>query len=198
MKRNLGPTTVTKKNEEEYYLDQYKILHKHPHKFAGDQTPHHRKEIGELVRSTGAQTLLDFGCGKGWQYKSAKIHEDWGVEMPTLYDPAVPQYKALPDGPFDGVICTDVLEHVPESAIQKTMTDILTRSTKFAFLTISIVPALTILPNGLNAHCTVKHPKWWNAQISQIWQKIPVGVKIAMVFKQGRNVVATYNHNKNR
>ena len=35
--------------------------------------------------------------------------------MPSLYDPAIPEYEVLPEGKFDGVMSFDVLEHIAYS-----------------------------------------------------------------------------------
>ena len=81
--------------------------------------------------------------------------------MPSLYDPAVPEYENLPDGPFHGIFSTDVLEHIPEHQIPETIKEITFRAERFVFLAICTRPAIAILPNGDNAHCTLKPIEWW-------------------------------------
>jgi hypothetical protein len=75
----------------------------------------------------------DFGCGKGLQYTKFKYHEELGV-MPTLYDPGVPEYDTLPEGIFDGVYSTDVMEHIPKEQIPETFETIFEKAEKFVFL----------------------------------------------------------------
>ena len=66
--------------------------------------------------ASGAKTLLDYGAGQGWQYTEECYHVLWNI-MPTLYDPAVAAFHVKPSQRFDGVICTDVLEHIPEAEL---------------------------------------------------------------------------------
>ena len=53
----------------------------------------------------------------------------------------VPEFETLPDGPFDGIISTDVLEHIPEEQIPETINMITKRADKFVFLAIATSPA---------------------------------------------------------
>ena len=100
------------------WIDQYKQYHANENtNYPGNNLKPQLHHIKELVLDTKSETLLDYGCGKGLQYSKWNHHEDLGV-MPTLYDPAVPEYENLPDGPFHGVFSTDVLEAVLHSGIQ--------------------------------------------------------------------------------
>jgi hypothetical protein len=83
----------------------------------------------------------------------------------SFYDPGVPEYETLPTGEFDGVICTDVLEHIPEGLLPETFETIFSKARHFVFLVIDCGLAVKKLPNGENAHCTVKLPSWWNSQL---------------------------------
>lgn len=156
-------------SEETKYIEMYRILHKkNPKKFRGVSTEKHINEIKDLIKKTKTKTLLDFGCGKGLQYKKNKIHEKWGGIMPTLYDPGWPDHDKKPDGMWDGVICIDVLEHIPENSIENVLTNIIKRATKFVFLNVSTRPAGVILPNGENAHCTIQEHHWWEDKIYKV------------------------------
>lgn len=141
--------------------------------FPGDQLPHYLHPIKEMIVTTGARTLLDYGCGKGQQYKMGPLKDQngrfmakdvqdfWGVENIRLYDPGVPQYDAYPSEEFDGVISTDVLEHIPRDDVFWVVEEMVSRARKFIFANIACYPALALLPNGMNAHVTVEHPRWW-------------------------------------
>lgn len=146
-------------------IDQYKKFHSMDDgHYWGDMLRYNAHHIGRLVEETESKTLLDFGCGKGKQYLVEEEHKSWGI-MPHLYDPGVEEFSVLPNDVFDGVISTDVMEHIPEENIQDSLKEIFERAEKFVFLAISTRPAKTILPNGDNAHCTVKPIEWWHEQV---------------------------------
>ena len=143
------------------WIEQYKQYHADQNtNYPGNNLKPQLHHILDLIQDMKPETLLDFGCGKGLQYSEWKHHEDMGI-MPSLYDPAVPEYEELPDGPFDGIISTDVMEHIPEEQIPETFDAITRRAEKFVFLAIATSPAIAILPNGDNAHCTLKPVEWW-------------------------------------
>ena len=77
----------------------------------------------------------------------------------------MPEFSAKPDRRFDLVISTDVLEHIPEESIDKILKDIFNYSDQWVFLTICTREAREILPNGMNAHATVKPEEWWNDKL---------------------------------
>ena len=126
------------------------------------KTDHER--VAKLIKVN--TKLLDYGCGK------AEVYEinDWHWPKPTLYDPAIPEYEKLPDGPFDGVISTDVMEHIPKEQLPEVVIQIFSRAKKFVYLGIATAPSKTILSNGENAHCTVEPIEFW---VSMIEKHVP-------------------------
>jgi hypothetical protein len=146
----------------------YRWMHLSGGMFVGHSLEPHAARIGELMRSIHAHSALDYGCGKGKQYHTMRMHEQhgWGL-MPTLYDPGVRTLARLPDGPFDAVICTDVMEHIPIPLLEDNLRRIFDRATRLVYLSISTRPAAKTLPNGENAHCTVQSALWWMDVISR-------------------------------
>jgi hypothetical protein len=122
--------------------------------------------IADLVRKTEAKRLLDYGSGKGYQYLRDRVHERWGGILPHCYDVGVRQLCARPEGPFDGVICTDVLEHIRETDVNFIISDILSMLRKdrlsFAYFNISCNVSGREIFQGVSAHLTVKPPDWWD------------------------------------
>lgn len=144
-------------------VQQYVELHKAGH-FAGLSVLGHKEKIKALILSTGAKTLLDYGSGKGRQYSEHGLHHYWGI-LPDMYDPAVPGLDAEPSGIYDGVICSDVLEHLEEHEIQPFMDRVYSHAGKFLFLTVCCRPAKKTLPDGRNCHLTVRPVDWWREQV---------------------------------
>ena len=143
-------------------IDQYKEMHKDENLYAGSTINLHGTSIGQLIQETKSKTMLDFGCGKAIQYvkENAQNEYFYGI-MPSLYDPAVTKYSELPKGEFDGVICTDVLEHIEEHDLDATIKEIFSKATKFVYLGICNIPADSFLPDGRNSHVTLKSFNWW-------------------------------------
>lgn len=130
------------------------------------------ERIKRLVKATGAATLLDYGSGKAKQYDVSPVTvpgagefdsliDYWELDEVTFYDPAYPPYSTRPQGRFDGVISTDVLEHCPEEDMEWIIGELFSLAEKFVFATVACHPARKRLPNGENAHCTIREPQWW-------------------------------------
>lgn len=174
-------------------LEQYQLLHTQgdlrsglspENTFPGQSLPPQAPNIRRLIVETQARTLLDYGCGKGLQYHPYRIADPnvgefpdiksyWGLTDVRCYDPGYPPFSELPSGPFDGVICTDVLEHCPEEDVPWIVGELFAFATRFVYANVACFPARKRLPSGGNAHCTVKTPRWWEELIAPIARRKP-------------------------
>lgn len=119
----------------------------------------HLGPVLQLIQRVNAKTLLDFGCGRS---KLSKALRDYGSEVKcTDYDPGRPKKATLPFEAFDIVTCTDVMEHVEPEHVDGVLNAIAQRTSKAAYFVIDTVPALRTLPDGRNAHLTVRDAQWW-------------------------------------
>jgi hypothetical protein len=145
--------------------------------FPGISLLPHVGRIKGLIDATGARSILDYGSGKGLQYRPQRIviggkhvadgvAEYWDVDEVRCYDPGYPAHRDLPSEKFDGVISTDVLEHCPEEDLEWILDEILGFATRFVFLNVACFPARKSLPNGENAHITVYPPQWWRERVA--------------------------------
>lgn len=158
----------------EMHFEGEKFLGIPPEKtFPGQSLPPHAGRIKGYIDKYGAKTLLDYGCGKGVQYKPTQVNvndgrvfnsipEFWGVTV-ALYDPAYTPYSELPAGKYEAVISTDVLEHCPEDDVDWIVEEIFGYATKFVYANVACYPASKRLPNGENAHTTIKPLEYWQA-----------------------------------
>jgi len=146
--------------------------------FAGRNLLAHLPRVKALVDATGARSILDYGAGKGLLYRATdlrlpsgetidSVRDYWGIADIRCYDPGVPRFAATPSGPADGVLCTDVLEHVPEEDIPWLLGELFRLATRFVYANIASYPAEKTLPNGWNAHVTVRPPAWWAERIEK-------------------------------
>lgn len=152
--------------------------------FPGQSLPPQAGRIKRLIDATGAKALLDYGSGKGQQYQPMRIdlpdgsHHDsiqsfWGVTDIHCYDPAYLPFSTLPEERFDGVVSTDVLEHCPEDDIPWIIDEIFSFATHFVFANVACYPAKKRLPNGENAHCTIRPPEWWRDIVESVAARHP-------------------------
>jgi hypothetical protein len=152
----------------EDYAAIYREMHAFgPDRFAGHSIKPHVRDIAALVSHTRARSLLDYGSGKGAQYREAEVQSAWGGLVPHCYDVGVPEFAKRPTGQFDGVICTDVLEHIAEADLEEVLDDIFSFARKFVFFSVATRLAGKTLPDGRNAHLTVRKALWWKILINR-------------------------------
>lgn len=150
-------------------LEQAKLFHEANEKnWAGEALAEYKHEINKIINEKNIKSILDYGCGKAifqkYLFKNLNV---------TNYDPAVKKFSNRPQGKFNLVICIDVMEHVEESKIEEVLEDVFNFG-EYIFLTITCYPALQVLPNGKNAHYTVKEPIWWEEKLKKYLGKYTV------------------------
>jgi hypothetical protein len=147
--------------------------------FPGKSLYPHRADVKSMIARTGAVTILDYGSGKGRQYDPQIIRDEtgaiwpgmadyWDVDEVVCYDPCYQPFSELPQGQFDGVISTDVLEHCPQEDLPWIVEEIFGYASRFVFASVACYPARKRLPNGENAHCAILPVTWWSALVNRI------------------------------
>jgi len=150
---------------DEYYKKEYEALHANGW-FNGKSCLLHKKGMYKTVKETNSQTLLDYGSGKGHQYSVHNLDKYWGVVV-DCYDPYVKEFSILPNKKYDGVVCTDVLEHIPEDKLDDLISTIFSKATKFVYFCVCTRAALKKFSDGSNVHVTIKTPEYWQEKISK-------------------------------
>lgn len=113
-------------------------------------------QLLQLARSSGATTMLDYGCGKG---TLAPVLRANGLEC-AEYDPAI-EGKDTPPEPAQIVYCGDVAEHVEPEYIDAFLDDLLRVTAGALVLTVATRPAAKTLADGRNAHISNYPLEWW-------------------------------------
>lgn len=150
--------------------------------FHGLSILQHAKQIGKLAREVNAKTMLDFGCGRGDAYRTPhKIYHQWGFSRQnvTLYDPAFKRDSGLPLGGFDLVICSDVLEHIPEEEVDGFIARLFGHANRSVWASVCCRPAKKTFPDGTNLHVTVKPFAWWDEKFQK--QSEHEGIRYTLV-----------------
>ena len=144
--------------------------------FSGKSLMPQVHRIRKLIDRAGARNVLDYGSGKGRQYDAMRFEgpdgttydgviDYWGVDYVHCYDPGYERYSKLPEGHFDAVVSTDVLEHCPEEDVPWVLQEMFNYAERCVYANIACYPARKHLPNGENAHCTIKPIDWWHERI---------------------------------
>lgn len=129
-------------------------------------------EVSYVIDYLKPQSILDYGCGKGTLINAIKRkYPDIDVYG---YDPAIPGKDVLPQiDRVDLVINTDVLEHIPVDELEDALINIRGLSNN-VFFNFYHALADTVLPDGTNAHCTVKSKYWYHNLLLKYFQHVTV------------------------
>jgi hypothetical protein len=139
---------------------------RNPSRLAEEAT---RRELVRLGLAGRPRTALDVGCGEGWL-----VHElqalgvtAWGVDLspdlghvsqvPGCCASARADALPCPDGSVDLVACVDVLQHIPEARLGRTLRE-LARVGRDLLLAID-----THSPHR-EGHRTLHDADWWQAR----------------------------------
>lgn len=127
------------------------------------------KNIGAIknfISDNRPASVLDFGCAHGDLITQLKS------EFPAIefhgYDPGVEKFNIFPRSKYDCVISNDVIEHIEPNFLDQTLNSIDQLFTNQCWLIIACYPARKMLPDGRNAHLTIKDPDWWTKKICEM------------------------------
>jgi len=156
-------------------IEQYRSLHEQDNEF-GTSSKSKFLEVRyilskiDLGSGNGPVDIIDFGCGKGalvdLLIRCGGLPDCYRFHK---YDPAIEQISVLPVKKADFLINTDMLEHIYENDLDIILSDMANISTK-CYFNISTRKAKAVLPNGENAHVTIKPAEWWMMLIKNHWK----------------------------
>lgn len=148
----------------------------------------YRQQIRAILNEHAIATVLDYGCGgsdweaRGFDEASGQSAvEYFGLQKAYRYEPA----RDLDERqPVDCVISFDVLEHVFIADVPTVLRDMFSSARKLLVLNVACYPAAATLPNGENAHITVRPPLWWKGMVDSIAVEYP-SVSILLICSTG-------------
>ena len=134
-----------------------------------------KNEVQVLFNHFNIKTLLDYGCG-GSDYecpgfsneKNAK--EYFNLKKIYLYEPARnidERVKA------EAVVSFDVLEHIFIADLPRIIHELFSLTEKLLIVNVACYSERALLPNGENAHITVRPPLWWKGVFDSIAIQYP-------------------------
>lgn len=149
--------------------EEYKWVHKNTTTMSGRTTVKNSDKIKEVIQKVKPFNILDYGCGKGWQYTRDEVHKEWSIPIPTLYDPYVEEYSKLPgvgNKYFDLVLCVDVMEHILPEEVDEVLHLVFFLG-NFVYFHIDTKPALKEFSCGTNFHTSLHEKDWWIDKLNE-------------------------------
>jgi hypothetical protein len=148
----------------EDYRAQQSQLHSMPRGYGGVNTVVAAPVVLEVAQQIGAQSVLDYGAGKGHLGEYLFTHGFVGDYRP--YDPAIPIWAEAPQ-PSELVACCDVLEHIEPECLEAVLQDLRRVTLKKGIFLVNLREAKKTLPDGRNAHLIVKPAEWWRERLAE-------------------------------
>lgn len=137
----------------------------------------YRLHIRPIFNEYTISTVLDYGCGgSDW---CSKGFDDATGQSAIEYFELRNAYRYEPGRnlderqPVDCVVSFDVLEHIFVADVPSVLRHMFSYATKLIVINVACYPAAAKLPNGENAHITVRHPIWWKGMIDSITVEYP-------------------------
>lgn len=149
----------------ESYVAQNQEMHRRQYGYGrgGDR---HAQRVLYFARRLRAQSILDYGCGKGTLATGLRSLRWKGVTRE--YDPAVSGKSDLPKA-ADLVVCADVLEHIEPECLTGVLAHLRQLAKRGAFVVVQTRLSNKTLPDGRNAHLIIQPIDWWIQQFRQGW-----------------------------
>jgi hypothetical protein len=175
--------TISDKGKQ--LLDLYAVMARDGYRTVDNQTIEQAfndmeiRAYRELVKNVLTQyrisTLLDYGCG-GSDYEAAgfdgalSAKEYFGLDQVFRYEPArdLDERKKA-----DALVCFDVLEHVFIADLPNIVRELFSLANRLLVVNVACYSAKALLPNGENAHITVRPPHWWKGLFDSIALEYP-------------------------
>ena len=146
------------------HIDQYQQMHAAEE--YGNSSARYAPFLIPHIRQLKPKSVIDYGCG---QSALPDLIKAAGVPYVHRYEPAIAAFAARPDRTFDLLLCTDVLEHVPEDELDSVVEDMRSLA-RNAMLIVDTKPARQFLPNGDNAHATIRPIAWWQQRLARHYE----------------------------
>ena len=135
-----------------------------------------KKTVRDIFHRFKVRTVLDYGSG-GCNWNNPKFDDSGQSAVQYFQLEGVRHYEPARNidqrGIVDCVISFDVLEHIYISDIPAVLRDMFSYAKKLVVLNVACYDADALLPNGENAHITVRHPLWWKGMVDSVTVDFP-------------------------
>ena len=130
-----------------------------------------------LFQQAKIKSVLDYGGG-GSDWSAPGFDQETGQSAQQYFDlEAAEVYEPARDlnntSVADCVVCMDVLEHIFVCDLPKIIQNLFSLAQKLLVINVACYEANALLPNGENAHVTVRDPMWWRGIIDGVAVSFP-------------------------
>ena len=144
------------------------------------------------ISSEKIKTVLDYGGG-GSDWNAPNFDPKTNQSAKDFFklqqvDKFEPARGLMQKKKADCVVCMDVLEHIFIQDIPKVIDELFALSKKLLVVNVACYKAAALLPNGENAHITVRSPDWWKGVFDAIsigYENIEVMLICSNTFTSG-------------
>lgn len=143
-----------------------------------------RRFVEPWVQIDRPRSIIDYGAGQGGFVDLLDVPS---LAVRDAYDPAIPELARLPREAYDFAVCIDVMEHIEPDEVAGVLAHVARLSRRAVFI-VDTGPARARLPDGRNAHTTIRPAAWWGEEIARAF-----GTAVAVpVFRRRRCAFKTY------
>jgi len=142
---------------------------------------------GLLIERTRPGLLGDFGCGRGGSFRPYieaghriqpidhidVLAAEWRTN-PAVLPPVVANLWRDPLPAVDAGLCTDVMEHIPEAFVEKTLANIAAAVRGGCLWTVCHVPDVWGSRINDRLHMTVQPEPWWTERMRKYWDRVEI------------------------
>ena len=156
--------------------------------FPGASLPKQAPGIKRLIKATGATDAPRLRLRQGPAVLAAAHHRSGrghrvprhqvllGRAVHPVLRPGVPAAQHLPTGKFDGVVCTDVLEHCPEEDIPGSSASCSATRPSSCSPTSPASPRASACRAAATRTAPIKPVRWWEEHLERAARTNPVVV----------------------
>lgn len=168
--KNIPELILSKKGNE--LLDMYKKMVNEGYKNDLFNIKNFKEFLYKAFAEHNIKTLLDYGSGiSDWKNnnfiknKNISAIEYFDLDNVFHFEPTIANSQKES---ADCVLCFDVLEHIFISDLINVVNDLYYHASKLIILQVACYEAKAKLPNGENAHVTIRSPIWWKGFIDAL------------------------------
>ena len=160
---------LSKKGNE--LINFYKLMVKNGYTNDNFNPGKFKNILKKIFDENKIKTVLDYGAGRGdWKKKIYKNNtvsalDYFDLDIVHKYEPTISNSKKIFS---DCVICFDVLEHIFIYDLKNVILDLYNHARKIVIIQVACYDAKAKLPNGENAHVTVRSLTWWKGFLDSI------------------------------